>query len=217
MIRNIIFDMGRVLIHWEPKAMASRYGLGYGDVELVVKELFVSPYWVMLDRGTISQEDAIAAVCKKLPEQMHQAVAGIVNGWWKRPLTPMEGMADLVKELKENGYNIYLLSNASINLREYFARIPGARYFDGLMVSAEEKVIKPEVEIYHRLYERFDLKPEECFFIDDAPANIEAAWRTGMGGTVFFGNTERLRRELAEVGVNVRFTPQQWIPEGKNQ
>lgn len=215
MIKNIIFDMGRVLIHWEPKAMASRYGLRFGDAELLVKELFVSPYWVMLDRGTISEEDAAAAVCKKLPPHMHETVEKLTKGWWRRPLTPMEGMAELVKELKENGYNIYLLSNASLKLREYFARIPGSRYFDGLVVSAEEKVIKPEREIYERLYERFGLNPAECFFIDDSPANIEAGMRTGMDGVVFFGDVQRLRRELAQAGVQVTHTEETWISEEK--
>lgn len=215
MIKNIVFDMGRVLIHWEPKVIASRYGLRFGDVELLVKELFVSPQWVMLDRGTISEEDAVAAVCKKLPPHMHEAVDAIVKGWWRRPLTPMEGMAELVKELKENGYNIYLLSNASLKLRDYFPRIPGSRYFDGLLVSAEEKLLKPEKEIYARLYERFDLTPGECFFVDDAPANIEAAMRSGMDGTVFFGDTARLRRELADAGIRVTHDDASWIPEEK--
>lgn len=215
MIKNIVFDMGRVLIHWEPKVIASRYGLNLGDVEILVKELFVSTQWVMLDRGTISEDEVVEQVNAKLPPQMHEAVSGIVHGWWKRPLTPMEGMADLLKELKENGYQIYLLSNASEKLRQYFPRIPGARYFDGLLVSAEEKLLKPEKEIYERLYARFDLKPEECFFVDDSPANVEAAMRTGMPGAVFYGETDRLRRELAAAGVNVSHADAVWIPDHK--
>ena len=103
--------------------------------------------------------------------------------------------------LKEKGYGIYLLSNAGVSLREYFPGIPGAEYFDGLLVSAEEKLLKPQHEIYHRLYGRFGLDPARCFFIDDSPANIEAALCTGMEGTVFRGDPARLRRELEQAGI----------------
>ena len=142
----------------------------------------------------------------RLPKHLHGAVEEIVMGWWHRPLLPMEGMGELVKELKEQGYKIYLLSNASVDLRKYFHRIPGSEYFDGLMVSAEEKRIKPQHEIFHTLYSRFHLNPEQCIFIDDSPANIEAALCTGMDGIIFRGSAERLRRELREKGVNVKET-----------
>lgn len=215
MIKNIVFDMGQVLIHWEPKALCARMGLNMADSALLEKELFVSPYWVMLDRGTISEDEVIAAVSRKLPEKFAPAIDQLVHGWWKRPLTPMEGMADLIKELKENGYGIYLLSNANLKLREYFSRIPGAKYFDGLLVSAEEKLLKPEQEIYQCLYNRFSLNPEECFFVDDNPANVEAAMRSGMQSVVFYADAERLRRDMDEAGIRVRSTPLDWIAENK--
>lgn len=107
-------------------------------------------------------------------------------------------MEPLIRELKSRGYGIYLLSNASLRLREYFERIPGSDCFDGLMVSAEEKLLKPEHEIFEALYARFHLKPEECFFIDDSPANVEGALRTGMPATVFRGDVSALRREMTD-------------------
>ena len=72
------------------------------------------------------------------------------------------------------------------------------------MVSAEEKLLKPSLEIYQRLYEKFGLKPEECWFIDDSPANVEGAIYTGMGGSVFYGDVPRLRRELRRAGIRCR-------------
>ena len=73
---------------------------------------------------------------------------------------------------------------------------------DGIVISAEEKTVKPEAEIYQVLLKRYSLKADECFFIDDSPANIEAAAQIGMSGFVFRGDSAALRSALREVGVN---------------
>ena len=200
-IRNIIFDMGQVLIRWKPDLLLSRFDITREDNALLVTEMFQSVEWMQLDHGTISGEEAVARMCSRLPAHLHSCVNAVVNGWWTFALTPVPGMGTLVRELKEKGYGIYLLSNAGVTLREYFPGIPGSEYFDGLLVSAEEKLLKPQHEIYYRLYERFGLDPARCFFIDDSPANIEAALCTGMAGTVFRGDPVRLRRELERADI----------------
>lgn len=202
-IDTIVFDMGQVLIHWQPLALIAHMDLTEKQKELLLTELFQSVEWVQSDHGTIALEQIVTQVCRRLPEDLHPAVEELVLGWWRRPLVPMEGMAELIRELKEKGYNIYLLSNASVDLRKYFHRIPGSEYFDGLMVSAEERLLKPQHEIYHTLYSRFRLEPGRCLFIDDSPANIEGALCTGMEGIVFRGDTARLRRELVQRGIDV--------------
>ena len=201
MIQNIIFDMGQVLIRWQPGMLIEHLKLPETDQALVIREVFQSMEWVQLDRGTISEEDAAAAMCARLPAHLHVAAQTLVMDWWKRPLAPMPGMGELVRELKGEGYGIYLLSNASLRLRSYFHRIPGSECFDGLLVSAEEKLIKPQHEIYERLFETFSLEPETCFFIDDSPANIEGAFCAGMGGAIFRGDVSALRRELIRNGI----------------
>lgn len=203
MIRNIVFDMGQVLIHWTAPQMTALLELPEADAHLVERELFRSVEWVRLDRGTISEEDAIVSVCQRLPEHLHEGVGRLVTGWWKWPLVPMEGMAELIGELKSKGYGIYLLSNASGRLHEYFHRIPGAEYFDGKVVSADLRLLKPQKEIYCALYTQFGLNPEECVFIDDQPANVDGAMLTGMNGLVFYGDVARLRRELCAMGIPV--------------
>ena len=72
------------------------------------------------------------------------------------------------------------------------------------MVSSEEKLLKPQHEIYETLFARFKLAPEECFFIDDAPYNIEGAYLCGMPGAVFHGDVEELRYNLRNAGINVK-------------
>lgn len=203
MIRNIVFDMGQVLIRWRPEEMLERFDLSQEEKTMLLQELFWSPEWIAQDRGIITEADMIARVSARLPETLHGTVEEVIKAWYVWHLTPMPGMAELVRKLKEKGYGIYLLSNASTALRGYFPRIPGSEYFDGLMVSAEEKLLKPQHEIYERLYERFGLVPEQCVFIDDSPANIEGAMLTGMQGIVFRGDTERLRRELLALGIGV--------------
>lgn len=204
MIQNIVFDMGQVLIRWQARQFTAKYGFPEADEALLIQELFQSVEWVKLDRGTISEAEVVARVCARLPRHLHGAVEEIVTSWWLRPLIPVEGMAELIRELKENGYGIYLLSNASLALRSYFSRIPGSECFDGLVVSAEEKLLKPQREIFEVLLRRFGLAPESCFFVDDLPANVEGAQNVGMEGAVFRGDVNRLRRELAAAGVRCR-------------
>lgn len=202
-ISTVVFDMGQVLIHWNAPQILSVYDMDDPCRRLLLSELFGSVEWVQLDHGTITGEAVIAQVCRRLPQELHPIVREVVTGWWHRPLVPMEGMAELVREVKDKGYGVYLLSNASVDLRRYFHRIPGSECFDGLMVSAEEKKLKPHLDIFHALYERFSLVPEECVFIDDSPANVEAAMCTGMRAIQFRGDAARLRRELRELGVDV--------------
>lgn len=201
MIRNIVFDMGNVLIHWEPQDVCTHRDVAAEDWPVLLREVFRSVEWVQMDRGTLSPEQALEIFRSRLPRRLLEPVRETVTGWWKEHLFPIPGMGELVTELKANGYGIYLLSNASKDLRSYFPRIPGAEHFDGLLVSAEVKLLKPQHEIYEALYRAFGLRPEECFFIDDVPANVEGALVTGMHGTIFRKDVPALRRTLIRNGI----------------
>jgi putative hydrolase of the HAD superfamily len=203
MIRNLIFDMGNVLIHWDPPRFMERMGLPEEDRALLLTEVFGSVEWIQTDRGTLSFEDGLKEMCARLPERLHRAARELTLDWWKDNLLPVEGMAELVRELKGLGYNIYLLSNAKLDLHQYFDRIPGSECFDGMIVSADWKLLKPQPELYHVLLQEYGLKAEECFFTDDLNINIEAAVLVGMSGTVFRG-AAGLRRTLTEAGVPVK-------------
>ncbi len=203
MIKNIVFDMGEVLIHYSPRHILGCLPLREADRDLLLREVFHSLEWIQLDRDAISYEDAVAAMCARLPECLHEAVEQVVNGWWNIDLRPVRGMEPLLAELKSMGYGIYLLSNATLRQEEYFDRIPGSRYFDGKIISAQIRLLKPQPEIYEALFRTFSLKPEECFFVDDLSINIEGAYCAGMPGAVFDGDIQRLRRALNQAGVPV--------------
>ena len=87
-----------------------------------MREVFRDREWVQLDRGTLTEEEALELICKRLPERLHGAAEELVCGWWKRPLLPVPGMAELIAGLKQAGYGIYLLSNASILTAVSFRR-----------------------------------------------------------------------------------------------
>lgn len=203
MIKNIIFDMGNVLIHWRPAQLAAWFGYAGEDAKLLIREVYGDQEWAGLDRGRLSEEEALSTICERLPERLHPAAERCVY-WWRDPMRPVEGMAELVAELKASGCGIYLCSNATSALHRYFPRIPGSEHFDGVIVSADWKLLKPQHEIYEKLYESFNLDPAECFFIDDAPYNIDGGIMTGMSGVVFDGDMKRLRRELRAAGVMVK-------------
>lgn len=119
--------------------------------------------------------------------------------WHEYNLHPIKEMGELIARLKADGYGIYLCSNASSRFTEFYHVIPGIEHFDGVLFSCEVKCIKPQREIYGHLFERFQLKPEKCFFIDDLPMNIEGARACGMEGYCFAdGDIMRLRKALSK-------------------
>lgn len=202
MIRNILFDMGNVLIRFDRDFFIDRLGVAPEDKPLLMREVFLSVEWVQMDRGSIVEEQAVAQVCKRLPEHLHDAAEKLI-AMWDRPILPIEGMYELVEELKNAGYGIYLLSNASLRQHDYWSRIPAHVFFDGTIISADEGVMKPGAEYYLRALNRFNLKADECFFIDDVPANIEGALFCGIPGSVFHNDVSLLRSQLRAAGVDI--------------
>ena len=202
MIKNILFDMGQVLIRFDQKYFIKRLGIEDVDLDLLLREVYRSVEWVQMDRGTLREEDAFRSISKRLPERLHDAAWKLIC-MWDRPILEVAGMYELVEELKGLGYGIYLLSNASVRQHDYWPRIPASRFFDGKLISADVHVIKPQPEIYRLCLEKFGLQAEECFFIDDAPANIEGALCCGIAGAVFHGDAKLLRSQLRAAGIPV--------------
>lgn len=202
MIRNILFDMGNVLIYFDRNLFLNCLDITEEDKKLLMREVFLSVEWVRMDRGSMVEADAVKSCCARLPERLHAAAEKLIMQWDALSM-PIPGMYELIEELKGKGYGIYLLSNASLRQHEYWPNIEASRFFDGKLISADEGIIKPQPEIYRLMLERFGLKAEECFFIDDLPANIEGAFCCGIPGAVFHDDVSRLRRQLREAGVDV--------------
>ena len=198
MIKNIVFDMGNVLLWFDRDRFLDAVGAEGEDRKILMNNVYLSVEWARMDRGSMTEAEAAASMCTHVPERLHGKVHMLVDQW-DRPIYPVEGMA----HLKAAGYGIYLLSNASYRQHEYWPRVPGSKFFDGTLISADVKLVKPQREIYDLLCSKFSLKPEECVFIDDYAANIEGAEVAGMSGIVFHGEADEAREKLRALGVNV--------------
>ena len=203
MIKNIVFDMGNVVIRFDPDAFIERFGVSGEDKKTLLLEIFRSPEWVMMDRGRLTDEQCADVLCPRVPEHLRDVARKLI-ALWDRPIIEIEGIYPLIEELKGLGYSIYLLSNASCRQPDYWQRVPAAKFFDGTLISYSVKLVKPMPEIYEKFFETFGLRREECFFIDDSPANIEAGLYVGMPGVVFHNDIKRLRRQLRAAGVMVK-------------
>ena len=196
--RNIVFDMGNVLIGFDPVRVVRRYTSDPDMIREIRNVLFSSGEWIMLDAGLMSEKEAMERILPRFrTEEQREIAIKSFEHWHEYNMCPGEGMAELIRDLKARGQHVYILSNASMRLPECYRNvIPEWQLFEGVMFSAEEKCLKPQALIYERFFEKFGLKPEECFFIDDLRMNIEGAAACGMDGYVFDGNVEKLRRIL---------------------
>ena len=199
MLKNIVFDMGGVLIDYDPDAFVERLNVPKEDRRLLRQEVFSSPEWAWMDEGKLQEEEYIEILKERLPERLHKEMETLVLHW-DEPLIQIEGMKELIAGLKEEGYKIYLLSNASVRQHEYWPRISASVYFDGTLVSADERLVKPDPEIYRRLSEKFGLALSECLFIDDMERNLQGAKSVGMKTFLFKKNPEELKKYIKEGG-----------------
>lgn len=192
-IKNVVFDLGNVLLTFKPKEFLRSNFNDEGKVDSLYKTVFASPEWVKLDRGTITGEEAINIFIKRAPE-LAEGIRFIFSSW-KEILRPIEGTTDILKELYEKRIPLYVLSNFPLTAYQIVRNYSFFRCFKGLIISAEVNTIKPEPEIYRLLLTRYNLVPEETVFIDDTPENLEGARKLGIG-TLHFTGVSELRKSL---------------------
>lgn len=194
--------MGGVLIDYNPeKTVREHFNEEHGEIFL--REILRNHVWNDKDRGLVFPDDIMEMKKSVIPPEIFDKVSEMVHNFYPY-MPPFEKMCELIKELKEKGYGIYLLSNASSDFHERRDHIPALQYFDGVIISADYKLLKPEKEIYETLFEKFSLRPEECFFIDDVQKNIDGARAAGMDGHCYsHGDVEILRSALRDNGIEI--------------
>lgn len=194
-IRNIVFDMGGVLFRWDPLAMARRVCGVEEDAQLLARVVFGSSEWVSQDAGALDDQTVAWTAKTRVPGRLHASVDELVFHWHDHRIA-IDGMEELIRDLKAAGYGIYLLSNAGESFAQYEEQLPARSCFDGTVVSCYEHVVKPDERIYRALLERFGLEAGECLFIDDARINVLGARRVGMRSLQFAENPEVIRALL---------------------
>lgn len=195
MIKNIIFDMGNVLLQYDPGVCLRHFVEQEEDRALIRRELFEGPEWVEGDLGHITDEERFDGVSKRVPERLHRELKACTEQW-HMCMQPVAGAKEFCGYAREKGYRIFVLSNASNSFYQYFQRFAPLDYFDGIVVSCDIHMIKPDVRIYQYLLDKYQLKPEESFFIDDMPGNVAGAEKAGIRGAVFHGDFTEIRKSL---------------------
>ena len=194
MIRNIIFDMGNVLLNYDPQLPLEKFVETEADRAVILKELFQGPEWIEGDLGYITVDEKYQRIKARVPERLHKALWDCVHRWHET-MEPVAGAPEFVKYVQQKGYHTYVLSNASSEFYLYFPRCYDMKSFQGVVFSADLHMVKPDAGIYQYLLQTYGLNPEESLFIDDRKENVEAAQRLGVGGVVFDGEFGRIERE----------------------
>jgi len=197
MIKNIIFDLGNVLIDYNPNRIVNAVFTDKNLQDLFLKEIFQSQGWKDLDRGVLTFEEHTQNLVSRFPQYTRE-LEWILNNWHKDQ-PDMNRMHEVVKRLHDHLYDLYILSNASYRFYNYaLSTKKFFKFFDGVTISADLKLLKPQREIYDRFCEIHKLVPGECLFIDDQSANvagaIEAGWQAYQ-----FTDTEALKTYLHEM------------------
>ena len=198
MIKNIIFDLGGVLVDFHPDQTMRDMGLTNEQIHELQEKAF-APLWSQLDEGILSKEGIFAAMIQKAPDYLKNATEEFLTKRILDTVSSLPYSAEWLKSLKAKGYGIYLLTNYPDFMFSYHWEhtFTFTQYVDGKIVSGVEKLIKPDHRIYRCLMDRYGLVPAECVFMDDREENVIAARQTGINA-IQFTTLEEVVRILNE-------------------
>ena len=132
-------------------------------------------------------KDLFDSVKNRVPEEYHGTLQKIIDNY-KDHMLPIEGAKEFCEYIKKKGYGIYILSNVSDNFYQYFPKFLPLNFFNGVVVSSDIHIIKPDEGIYKYTLNKYNLNPKECLFIDDREENIEGAKKLDINAELFKNN-----------------------------
>ena len=187
MIRNMVFDIGNVLMDFRWKEyMRSLFGENEALIQTINQGIWHNGCWAAMDKGEMDGAATLRSAVAFAPQyekEIKLTLDSVAHAFHK-----FEYSIPWIQELKRMGLNVYYLSNYSaFSVAANPDVLDFIPYMDGGVFSFEVKAVKPEPEIYRCLCEKFGLKPEECLFTDDVPANVNGAQACGFQGIVFEG------------------------------
>ncbi len=192
MIKNVIFDFGNVLVDWDPAYLFLPYFNGDKEKCRFFTDNVCNREWfTRMDRGE-DMDQCVAELQKTYP-QYADAVAAFRDRWFEMCNGDIPGMLEIIQDLKKKGVGVYGLTNwPAETFDEARRRFKTIASIDNIVVSSHVKLAKPEPAIYELLLSKYNLKPEECVFIDDRKDNVVTAIRLGMSGIVYTGSAKEL-------------------------
>ena len=201
-IRNVIFDLGGVMINYNPRQFIADMGYDKALGDEVCNAIFYDSVWADMDRGIYTHYTQALPVFIEHHPQLEKEIRAFFHPLWYDVYTLKEDTERILYNwVYEKGLNIYILSNYSSDGFAYVEKkYPFFKKARGYVVSAYEKCVKPEERIYRILLDRYGLKPEESVFIDDFDVNVQGALAVGMNSFVF-KNPEDAKARLIEMGV----------------
>jgi epoxide hydrolase-like predicted phosphatase len=189
MIKNIVFDLGNVLISFKPSEYFEKHDYPDNIRTTILMDIFGSKEWLLIDNGEITTSDAVNSIASRSSLKKEE-IAHIFN-LRTDMMFPLDLNVRLLPELKKRTFKLYYLSNFPIDIFEevrtgyYFFK-----YFDGGLISSEAKYSKPDSRIYEMLLKKYSLIPKECLFVDDIEINVRTAEVLGMTGLVTHGSPD---------------------------
>ena len=196
-VRNVIFDLGGVLLDWNPDKIASRFESEPEPRQRLKEALFCHADWQLFDRGTFSEAVLIERVRTRTGR--HTAEISAIIDAVRESLDEKPDTVKLLRALHQRGTDLFCLSNMPMSIYDHLRR----RHvfwdaFRGIVISGEVRMMKPEPEVFAHLLEKYELRPEETVFVDDLSANVDAARRVGLHG-ILFKDAAQCRSELDQL------------------
>ena len=205
MIKNIIFDLGNVIINYNQKKIINNFTEKEEEIKYIYDEIFHAPEWTLMDLGDITNDEAIEIINKRNEFKYEKLTQEFLHEWYKKqPIN--RDIVEIAKILKNNGYNLFVLSNMANQTYEYFKNDEFFSLCTGIVISAHEHVKKPDEKVYRLLLNRYNLNAEECLFIDDDDSgkNYETANKIGIKGRRIMPNqAEDVKKLLLEFNVKI--------------
>ena len=202
-MKNIIFDFGNVIINFNSREVVSHFTDNKEVQDFLINEVIYSPEWNkygFIDSGFITHEEVSILINDRTNNIYQDLVNYFMKNYYKYMYIQKE-VIEIIKGLKEKGYNIYLLSNTNEFIYEKF--IKEIEYlFDGIVLSYRKHILKPHDSIYQYIIAEYNLNPEESLFIDDREDNVKTANKFGIKGrNVKPDDVEDIKRVLKEYGI----------------
>ncbi|MDL2324457.1 HAD family phosphatase [Ruminococcaceae bacterium OttesenSCG-928-A16] len=202
MYRNIVFDLGGVVVNYSPKDFLTDLFFHERTEKRLYDAVFGSPEWLRLDKGDLTWQQASAIFLKRGKEKDLGFEMQALLDEWQSMLTTRKATVVLMRLLKKKGFNLYYLSNISRDVLDMLSQRNFWPLFSGGVASYEVQTLKPEPEMYQALLNKYNLVPEETIFIDDNEENADAAFTVGVTGILFNG-VPNLCKTMVEYGVDL--------------